>query len=247
MSKEYLVNVLKRFDAEFDSVSGGKVTTYLNPYSYLVLRKTRPDLASIDKVHCDGILLAMLLRLTGRRARRRSFDMTSMARNVFSDAECTRKRLYLVGGEPGVSSQAASLFRTEYPDLTIVGVESGFFEDINQRRHVISLIVDVAPDICVVGMGAPRQEEFLIELKDAGWRGEGYTCGGFFHQTVNGGVEYYPKWMDRLHLRWLYRMIDEPKLIRRYLVEYPKFIFVFSYDLMGYYLSGWSNRGDLEQ
>jgi N-acetylglucosaminyldiphosphoundecaprenol N-acetyl-beta-D-mannosaminyltransferase len=78
-------------------------------------------------------------------------------------------------------------------------------------------------------MGVPLQEEFLIDLRDTGWTGTGYTCGGFFHQSARK-LEYYPRLFDKLQLRWLYRMIQEPRLAKRYLLDYPKFVFIFIWD-----------------
>ena len=73
-------------------------------------------------------------------------------------------------------------------------------------------------------MGAPRQERFLLNLRESGWRGAGFTCGGFFDQ-VSGNGDYYPAWIDRLNLRFLYRLVREPRrLWRRYLVDYQVFL-----------------------
>ena len=75
------------------------------------------------------------------------------------------------------------------------------------------------------------QEQFLIDLQKSGWQGVGYTCGGFLHQTAKG-IQYYPKWVNRLGLRAFYRMYDEPQLIKRYFIEYPKAIVIILGDLM---------------
>jgi N-acetylglucosaminyldiphosphoundecaprenol N-acetyl-beta-D-mannosaminyltransferase len=83
-------------------------------------------------------------------------------------------------------------------------------------------------------MGSPNQENFLIELANEGWNGSGYTCGGFFHQTSKKGIQYYPTWCDKYNLRWMYRMYDEPKLIKRYVWHYPIFIFIFIFDMIVY-------------
>lgn len=40
-------------------------------------------------------------------------------------------------------------------------------------------INELNPDLVVVGMGAPLQEKFLVDLVGLGWRGRGYTCGVF--------------------------------------------------------------------
>ena len=82
-------------------------------------------------------------------------------------------------------------------------------------------------------MGTPLQEQFLIDLQKSGWVGKGYTCGGFLHQTANG-IQYYPKWINRLGLRAFYRMYDEPQLIKRYFIDYPQAICIIVFDIIKY-------------
>ena len=85
-------------------------------------------------------------------------------------------------------------------------------------------------------MGTPLQEQFLLSLQASGWSGKGYTCGGFLHQTASQ-INYYPYWINRLGLRAFYRMYDEPKLVKRYFIDYPKAIVIIFYDLIKYRLS----------
>src|SRR5690606_4597421 len=103
-----------------------------------------------------------------------------------------------------------------YPDLKILGSRSGYFSDDQEKNDFLMHLAAVDPDIVVVGMGTPFQEEFLVKLTQLRWSGMGFTCGGFFHQTAKKGSSYYPRWVDKLQLRWLYRIWDEPKLIKRY-------------------------------
>jgi len=74
-------------------------------------------------------------------------------------------------------------------------------------------------------MGSLVQESFLLALMGSGWRGLGFTCGGFLDQLSNG-FNYYPKLVNALNLRWAYRLAKDPRrLWRRYLLDYPVFAF----------------------
>jgi N-acetylglucosaminyldiphosphoundecaprenol N-acetyl-beta-D-mannosaminyltransferase len=66
-------------------------------------------------------------------------------------------------------------------------------------------------------MGVVRQERFLLAARNAGFRGVGFTCGGFIHQTARDEIDYYPAWINRWNLRFLYRMYREPHTRMRYL------------------------------
>jgi exopolysaccharide biosynthesis WecB/TagA/CpsF family protein len=207
--------------------------TFLNPYSYLIARNYRLIFARFN-IFFDGIALVIFLRLFGiSRLKRQSFDMTSLAKDVFRFAEQQGKSLFLIGTEESYIADAVRKIAQEYPSLIISGYRNGFFGNSEERADVIKSIHSISPDVVVAGMGTPTQEQFLFDIWQQGWRGIGFTCGGFFHQTAKG-LEYYPRWMDRLHLRWLYRIYDEPKLLKRYLFQYPKFVWFFLVDYVQY-------------
>lgn len=228
---ELMLSVLaNRSRLEFNMAGAPKLVTFLNPYSYVISRNSSQKLKRFDLIFSDGILLVAALRLIGVKTRRMSFDMTSLAPIVFDICRNRQLSIALVGGEPGIAEKAAEYFQKEGGGLDICCLRSGFFSSTEQREEFISHLRDVKPDVVIVGMGTPLQEDFLLDLFDAGWRGWGFTCGGFFHQTASKGVRYYPVWADRLHLRWLYRIFDEPYLLRRYLTFYPKFSFLFFLD-----------------
>ena len=111
----------------------------------------------------------------------------------------------------------------------------GYFSQDDDRSVVIKKIFQLDPDYVICGMGTPLQEYFLLDLKKEGWKGEGFTCGGFFHQTANR-IIYYPEWINRFGLRSFYRMYDEPKLIKRYFIDYPKAVVFILYDLVRFRL-----------
>ena len=104
----------------------------------------------------------------------------------------------------------------DFPALNIVGSRNGFFSGEEDLRQEIDNIIEVAPDFLIVGMGAIKQEKFLLQVKEAGFLGCGFTCGGFLHQYAMQGKKYYPDWINRYNLRFLYRMYKEPYTIKRY-------------------------------
>ena len=61
------------------------------------------------------------------------------------------------------------------------------------------------------------QEKFLLKVKKMGYQGIGFTCGGFVHQTAMNRMHYYPDWVDKMNLRFVYRMYKEKHTRTRYL------------------------------
>jgi len=206
--------------------------TFLNPYSYLLARQEK-DLFEKFNIKIDGILLVKVLKLFGYKdIERESFDMTSLAPIVFKEAIEQNKTLYLIGTKPKIIDKAIENILKEFPALNIVGFRDGYIKE-NEREALYKSIKNLNPDIVICGMGTPLQEQFLVDLQETGWIGIGYTCGGFLHQTA-GNIQYYPKWIDKHNIRWIYRIYDEPKLFKRYFWEYPKFFWYFIYDFLIY-------------
>lgn len=226
---------LIKFRMHNQSVSNGD-TTFLNPFSYLVIRRNKHLVKPIANIEIDGGLLVLLLKLClGWKVKRISFDMTSLAPKVFSQAEESGRSLYFVGSKEEEISQALEVIKSEFPRINVIKYRNGYFSG-NEWNEELDAVAVLKPDIVIVGMGTPIQESFLIDLRKRGWTGTGFTCGGFFHQTAKG-IQYYPKWIDKFNLRWMYRIYDEPKLFKRYTVDYTKFLFVFAYDVFCYKLS----------
>lgn len=209
--------------------------TFLNPFSYLFFRKNQHLFSSFDMIFIDGFLLVVLLRIIGIRSKRTSFDMTSLAPKVFERCINSDKSIYFIGSDDASINSFITRIQNEYPRLNIVGFRNGYFKNDREYNSAVKLIVETQPDVLVVGMGTPKQEQFLIDFKKTGGKGIGYTCGGFIHQTAKG-INYYPKFFNQYNLRWLYRIIDEPKLLKRYLFHYPLSICLFTFDAIQYKL-----------
>jgi len=201
------------------------LATFLNPYSYYLASKHpgfAESLGAFDHISCDGIGLVIAAKLCLRKSvPRQAFDTTSVALPVFRWATEKSMPLILVGGEPGIADSAGEILKQLVPGLTIAGTYPGFNSGPEQAKQ---LAMQLGDSLVVCGMGAPLQEEFLCSLRDTTWRGIGFTCGGFLDQLVVK-VDYYPRWINRMNLRFIYRLYKEPaRLWRRYLIEYQVFV-----------------------
>ncbi len=205
------------------------LVSFVNPHA---VRMTidRPgyasDLAGMDVLLPDGNLLASSAsRQLGRVIRRESFDGNSLAPEVFAFCHAHALKIALVGGVAGVAEGAAAIFTKQF-DVNVVYSHSGFFCGGDEIGDCYNRMRTLGVDVVICGMGAPHQERFLLGLRDSGWKGLGFTCGGYLDQALNAGVKYYPEWVNRLNLRAPYRLLREPgRLWRRYLVEYLPFVF----------------------
>ena len=196
----------------------GKIYTYLNPVSYLTALDKKELFSQLNGIFADGGLLVKAIKLVyGKQVTRRSFDMTSMAPELFSYAEEHGKTIYIVASKQEQVEKAVEIFRERYPKVKFAGYRNGYFASEKEMDVEAKHIAELNSDFLIVGMGALMQEKFLLKVRDAGYQGVGFTCGGFIHQTSKNEIDYYPAWVDKTNLRFVYRMWKEPHTRKRYL------------------------------
>lgn len=201
-----------------------KIYTYLNPVSYLDALKHKELFMQFDGIFADGGLLVKAIKvLYGKSVKRKSFDMTSMAPLLFEYAVREGKSVAIIATKQDLLERAVNIFRERYPGLDIAYFRNGYFANEEEKDEEARNIMAINPDFLIVGMGIVVQEDFLLRVKQAGYQGIGFTCGGFIHQTAQNMADYYPKWVDDYGLRFLYRMYKEPHTRKRY----AKAAFVF--------------------
>ncbi len=126
---------------------------------------------------------------------------------------------YLLGSKPGVAELAAEKMIAKHPGLNICGMQDGYFQD---EAQVVAKINEAKPDFLFVCLGAPKQELFMVNHRDELQVKIMAGLGGSL-DSFAGTVKRAPKWMIRLNLEWLYRLIKEPKRFKR-MLRLPKFL-----------------------
>lgn len=202
------------------------ITSFVNPYSMLVLENNLQVAKGIDYWHIDGISLVQSVNKNlGKEIQRCSFDETSLAPIIFEYARVNNLSLAIIGTTNESLKRAVSQIEISH-NVNVRYSRNGYFDNESEAQKSIASIQKLKIDIVICGMGTPHQENFLMSLKNSGWDGYGYTCGGYLHQTAQK-ANYYPPIYDKLNIRWIYRILDEPKLISRYFIKYPIFFLKF--------------------
>ena len=222
------ITIEKIITTDQNIICKGRIYTFLNPVSYLEAVKNEDLFSSFDGIFVDGSILAKAIRLLyGKRVNRRSFDMTSIGAEFFDYATKEGKGIYIVSSEQNNVEKAVSYIKERFNGIQIIGYRNGFFKNEEEKDLEIRKIISLNPDYLIVGMGVIKQEEFLLRAKEAGYQGIGFTCGGFISQIAQNNIDYYPAWIDKMNLRFLYRMYKEPHTRKRYLKAGILFPIVF--------------------
>lgn len=194
------------------------IYTFLNPVSYLEAIKNERLFTHFDGIMVDGSILTAAIRLLyGVKVKRRSFDMTSIASSLFQHAISEKKSVYIVGSKQEQVERSVEILKRQYPELKITGYRNGYFSSKEEMEEECRRIIRINPAFTIAGMGTPLQERFLLQLKESGYKGIGFTCGGFISQLSMKGIKYYPIWADKYNIRFLYRMYKEKHTRKRYL------------------------------
>ncbi|MBD8892419.1 WecB/TagA/CpsF family glycosyltransferase [Roseibium litorale] len=132
-------------------------------------------------------------------------------------------RIYLLGAKEEQLRLAARHISETYPLHTVVGMRNGYF-GADETDVVCKAISAVQPDLLLVAMGNPRQEQFIVANRDR--LGVTVTIGvGALLDFMSGTILRAPDWMRALGLEWLFRLAQEPRrLFRRYVIGIPKFL-----------------------
>ncbi len=209
----------------------GKIYSFLNPVSYLDAVRHKELFGKMDGLFADGSILVAAIRiLYGVKVSRSSFDMTSLASKLLSFAADNGRSVYIVASKQEQVERTVEIFREKYENINIIGYRNGYFSNEEEKVKEAKYIAELNPDFLIVGMGAILQERFLLKVKECGYQGIGFTCGGFIHQTSKNIIDYYPTWIDRMNLRFLYRMYKEPHTRKRYLKAGLVFPFSFVWE-----------------
>lgn len=133
---------------------------------------------------------------------------------------CKEKTFYLVGGKLYVIEETVAKLKEEYPDIRIIGYRDGYLKSEEEKQKLIVDITEKCPDVVFVAMGSPKQEllmEEMLQRHKAIYQG----LGGSF-DVYTGHVQRAPQWWVSHNLEFAYRLIKEPKRIKRqiHLVKY---------------------------
>ena len=123
------------------------------------------------------------------------------------------KSIYLIGSKPEVIEKTVQKLKSEFPNINIIGYRDGYIKTEQEKENLLREIEKKKPDIVFVAMGSPKQELLMEEMQErhnAIYQG----LGGSF-DVYTGNVERAPKWWIDHNLEFAYRLIKQPKRIKR--------------------------------
>lgn len=134
-------------------------------------------------------------------------------------------RHFFYGATKETLAAMRAAIERDYPGACVAGMYAPPFRPLtaSEDEEVVGVINQAKPDFIWVGLGAPKQEQWMYEHR-------GMLCGvsvgvGAAFDYLAGDIKRAPKIMQKLCLEWLYRLLQDPKrLWKRYVTTNLKFI-----------------------
>ncbi len=137
------------------------------------------------------------------------------------------KSFYLIGGKQEVIDETIAKLKIDFPNIQIAGYRNGYIKSDEEKQKLIDDIVEKKPDVVFVAMGSPKQELLMEEILQKHSNAIFQGLGGSF-DVYTGHVERAPQWWVKHNLEFAYRLIKEPKRIKRqiHLVKYAWWLLI---------------------
>lgn len=160
----------------------------------------------------DGIGVVYASKILGRPLKGRAPGV-EFGEQLAMRLQNTGKSLFLFGGKPGVADAAAVKLKERYPGLDIAGTADGYYAYEDEGK-IINAINDSGASVLYVCLGCPKQEMFMQRNRDALNVAVMAGLGGSL-DVFSGNTQRAPDIFIKLGLEWFYRLIKEPKRIKR--------------------------------
>jgi N-acetylglucosaminyldiphosphoundecaprenol N-acetyl-beta-D-mannosaminyltransferase len=204
--------------------------TFVNPNYALAARRDESLRRLIDEFDIDlvdGWGISLAARVFGFKVPERLAN-DDIGAPLFELLSGRKSRVFLFGSAPGIPEAAATMLRRHYPGIEIVGTKTGWVDVLAGHPHrfepedlepVVEEINAANADFVMVGLPTPHQQRFVTGYRDR-ITAPVIMTGGSYLDHLTERVEWYPGWVKRLRICWLYRLVQDPRrLWYRYSIE----------------------------
>lgn len=179
-------------------------------------------LQHVDIITPDGIGIVLASRWVGEPLPERVTGY-ELLHGLMEQANAHGWKYVLLGASPSSCQGAAEKLKEIYPGAQCAGQFDGYFSP-EKEIEIIESICRARPHLLFVGLGAPRQEEWIARNLPELPVHLAMGVGGCF-DVLAGNVKRAPKIWQKLNIEWLYRLLSQPGRWRRQLML-PKFAFI---------------------
>jgi len=216
--------------------------------NFLITSQSDPDfrrsVINSELSIADGMPLIWVARLLGipLPGRVTGSGLIEILRKPETNKNRTIK-VFFFGGEAGIAEQACQVINNEQVGLGCVGFYYPGFGSVTEMSNlaIIQTINESNADFVIVSLGAKKGQAWIDQN-----RGK-LTAPIISHlgavvNFVAGNIQRAPVWMQKTGLEWVWRIIQEPKLWRRYFMDGAKCLLLMVTRVLPYACWRFSNK-----
>jgi UDP-N-acetyl-D-mannosaminouronate:lipid I N-acetyl-D-mannosaminouronosyltransferase len=197
------------------AINAEKIVNYLHDPALFAL------LAQASLRYPDGVGAVMALKRKGVLSARIAGADLWLEVLIRAAAHHLMLRTALIGARPEVLAKVVSYLEREPYNAEVVLARDGYQGSSNSFELAAALRKS-RPTLVFVAMGSPRQEQLIVQLRDA-WPQAYYLGLGGSFDVFAGRVKRAPPWVQKLGLEWFYRLVGDPRRIKRQ-IKYLEFM-----------------------
>ncbi len=196
-------------------------------------------LPQFDVVTCDSQILFAASRILGTPLRERVSGSDFFPLFYERHKHDPKVTVFLCGGGPGIAELARQRINAKVGREMVVGTDSPPFDYDRRAADVDAMIARInesRASVLLVGLGAGRQEKFIVQNRDRfPWVKTFLPLGGTIDYEA-GTLGRPAPWVTNWGLEWFYRLAREPRQRwRRYVVHQPPVLYRLAQQRMGRY------------
>jgi N-acetylglucosaminyldiphosphoundecaprenol N-acetyl-beta-D-mannosaminyltransferase len=203
-----------------------KIINCMNPHSFIVSKKDEKFQEALSKAYLNlidgvGISVYLTLKTINKINRITGYDLFE---KVISSEKS--KKFFFLGSTENNLLKIKNRLNKENSNCLVETYSPPFSDKFSddENKKIISKINSFKPDYLFIGMTAPKQEKWSFENKD--------KINVKFVLNIGAVFDYYAgyyfrpyKFIRNLGLEWIFRIFQNPRLINRTLISFPKYIF----------------------
>lgn len=229
--KEYLKQVYSKSQNEYFKLlskflknNEKKFIITANPET-LTMSETDKEISKMlldrnNDVVPDGIAIVKACKMLNIPVTERIAGV-DIAEYLLKEASILKKKVYLFGSKQEVIDGMKKVIEEKYSGIKLVGATNGYIEDKDKEFENIKI---AKPDVVMVALGIPHQEKLIYKHLNEFDKGIFIGVGGSF-DVLSDTKKRAPKIFIKTNTEWLYRIMCEPKRLKRFWNNNVKFMF----------------------
>ena len=228
-------------DQVVDRLAGEGILWTLNPDHLYHLQRNKDFLDAYQQatlVSSDSKYVYWGLKFLGRRIQSKASGSDIVPAYWRRHAQNPDVRIFLLGAKPGIAEQARQRINRIVGREIVVGAHGpsmNFVNDANESAEAVSMINETKPTCLIVGLGAPKQEVWIVKHRHLVPSVKVFMGVGATIDYEADAVKRAPRWMTQNGLEWVYRMASEPRRYWRRYTRQLEFLWLVLLDRFGLY------------